>query len=180
MALTLNDLPDFHRSDQIAILIFNKLSCKRVLPYLFVWHYGSIRAVLIGRRWLDVGEKSLPYDGLDSIRADKKIKRIGLVLIRGHRNLAVGSLLELDDSTVDDQVHSLLSGNCDEAGVQMMTVDEPPRIPKCVFHLLDEGVSNFGAVLSPEVEIVEPNEIFADGLVDSILDEKSRHIWCLD
>lgn len=62
----------------------------------------------------------------------------------------------------------------------MMTVNEPPWRASSVFNSLDESVPDFGAVLSPEVEFVEPDQIFANSFVNSVSNEKSGYVRCLD
>lgn len=57
-----------------------------------------------------------------------------------------------------------------------MTMDEPPGKTSRVFDSLDEGVPDFGAVLSSEVELIKPDEILANGFVYTISDEEPGHV----
>lgn len=88
-------------------------------------------------------------------------------------------MLELHNSTVDDQIRTSLSSDRDQALVQMVTMDQPPRLASGFFDTADDSVSNFGAILSPQIELLKRYKILADGLVDAVAFQEPRNVGCL-
>lgn len=77
--------------------------------------------------------KSPPHDGVDAIGPDYEAKGVSLALLCRYLHSSITLLFERDDTTLDVSGDPVLPRDLHQAIVQMMSMNQPPRVAERLF-----------------------------------------------